>query len=713
MELLVNNLLCWVDAAGEKSIERILAMSTGQLVVINISAQKGMPFFRVRDDVESAADAGLVYKVSNDPFARFRAKREEVIPTRHRALRDRAFELIASLVEDPDQRVLWSPLERGRLVREQAALMNVDKKVMYRHLKHYWQRGQTKNCLLPRYEDCAGPSTRIKDKRQPGEVKRGRKARSHDERPGVNVTSRDLRNIEHAIKHWYEGSDTPLTKVYDAMCQHCYVSEYAIEDGVPVPLLLPKDQRPTYDQFYYWFNKLGGRTASLRARAGDRKYNLLHRPILGRLEVPGPGALYQIDATVADVYLRSTLDPRRIIGRPVIYMVQDVFSRVVVGLYVGLEGPSWIGAMLALENAFTDKVEFCRRFGFTITEDDWPCHYLCHKILADRGEMLSRWADNLPASLGIHVSNTPPFRADWKGLVERQFGLANDVIHWVPGKVRKRERGDRDHRLDAQLDMDDFTQIMIKHVLTYNKHHRMDEYPLAIAMIRDGVSPYPLDLWRWGTKNQSGILREESPDIIRLHLLPGGKARVTREGLRFQGVFYSTPRAVEEKWYVKAGDSGSWDVDIAYDPRDASVIYLRNSGSRDLESCVMLDKQPAFKQQNWYEILEEIERRRSAEAADRGRLEQAQAGLDAYVHHTVQQSKLSNPTPGAGQSKRSQVANIRQNHKQERDYLREPWDMGTEPPVGDTPPATQSSTRANTSIPTGLAKFLRDRNVSR
>jgi len=50
----------------------------------------------------------------------------------------------------------------------------------------------------------------------------------------------------------------------------------------------------------------------------------------------GPGSVFQIDATVADVYLVSRFNRTHIIGRPVLYIVQDCFSKLIVGLYVGL-----------------------------------------------------------------------------------------------------------------------------------------------------------------------------------------------------------------------------------------------------------------------------------------------------------------------------------------------------------------------------------------
>uniref|UniRef100_UPI001EF29BAA hypothetical protein n=1 Tax=Acidithiobacillus ferrooxidans TaxID=920 RepID=UPI001EF29BAA len=57
----------------------------------------------------------------------------------------------------------------------------------------------------------------------------------------------------------------------------------------------------------------------------------------------------------------------------VVYVVIDALSRMITGLYVGLEGPSWLGAMMALANAASDKKAFCRKYGISISDEDWPC----------------------------------------------------------------------------------------------------------------------------------------------------------------------------------------------------------------------------------------------------------------------------------------------------------------------------------------------------
>ena len=158
----------------------------------------------------------------------------------------------------------------------------------------------------------------------------------------------------------------------------------------------------------------------LRKRKGNRKYELNHRAVLGTSvgDLYGPGTKYQIDATIADVYIVSSFNRNWIIGRPVIYVVIDVFSRMVVGLYVGLEGPSWFGAMMALANTASDKVSYCKQYGIDITKEEWDCHYLPQTLLADRGELEGYNVERLISAFHMKVENTPPYRADWKGIVD-------------------------------------------------------------------------------------------------------------------------------------------------------------------------------------------------------------------------------------------------------------------------------------------------------
>lgn len=117
------------------------------------------------------------------------------------------------------------------------------------------------------------------------------------------------------------------------------------ENGVEKPILKPAGQIPSLAQFRYWHEKENDVRKMTIARKGAKKYELEHRPVLGSStgNMIGPGSVFQIDATVGDVYLVSRHNRKWIIGRPVIYVIIDVFSRMIAGIYVGLEDHHGLG----------------------------------------------------------------------------------------------------------------------------------------------------------------------------------------------------------------------------------------------------------------------------------------------------------------------------------------------------------------------------------
>lgn len=75
----------------------------------------------------------------------------------------------------------------------------------------------------------------------------------------------------------------------------------------------------------------------------------------------------------------------------------------------------------------------------------------------------------------MKVENTPPYRADWKGIVEQHFRILNarGIKPFLPGVVdtEVKVRGERDYRLDATLTLEEFTSVIIRCVLYHNNHH--------------------------------------------------------------------------------------------------------------------------------------------------------------------------------------------------------------------------------------------------
>ncbi|MBF4354780.1 transposase, partial [Vibrio anguillarum] len=224
---------------------------------------------------------------------------------------------------------------------------------------------------------------------------------------------------------------------------------------------------PTERQFGYFYKKEYTSIEVTRKREGEINYLKDHRPILSTstVEVPGPGYLYQIDATIADVYLVSELNREEIIGRPTLYFVVDVFSRAIVGMYIGLENPSWVAAMEALSASMADKVEYCAQFDIEITPDMWPMQGLPENLIGDKGEILGRHVEVLSKAFHVDIQNTPSFRADWKGAVERYFRTTQTKMKpFVEGYVTKnpigKKRHGNDYRQDGILTLKEFTKMM-------------------------------------------------------------------------------------------------------------------------------------------------------------------------------------------------------------------------------------------------------------
>ncbi len=615
----------WVDAKGES------------VVTINLEVNKAFPVINFADEYLSNA-SGKDHRVIDWVDTSIILDGDETIPSIYIEKREKAWNLIKSLVEsEPD---IYDSKLRGVMVKEIVEEEGVHKSTIYRYLRRYWQSGKTKNSLLPHYKKSGANGK----ERKSNETKRGRPRKYNDEIEGINITDEYRQLFKAGIRMFYNTKEKrPLTIAYQKTLEKFFSKGYKFINGVKVPILPSEDELPTFGQFRYWFNKDLDLEESLKKRFGKRNFQLNHRPILGSstIEAFGPGSRFQIDATIADIYLVNEYNREWIIGRPIIYVVIDVFSRMITGLYVGLEGPSWLGAMMALANTTTDKVKYCAEYGIDIESDDWTSSHLPQKLTADRGELEGTKPDNLINTLGVSVEIEPPYRADWKGIVEQQFRLLNlRTIKWIPGAVEnhKRERGDRDYRLDATLTLKEFTRIIIHTVLFHNNQHFMEWYDRNEFLISDDIPPNPRELWNWGIRNRTGRLKRVAEDIVKLNLMYQGKAKVTKSGIIFKGMAYSSELALREQWFTKARSNGSWTVKVAYDPRTTNEIYLWLENGKRYESCYLFEREERYQNKRFEEVEDLLAIEKQKMKKEQQQNLRAKVELDAVINTIVEQA---------------------------------------------------------------------------
>ncbi len=647
-----NDLFEWRLSEGTPQIERVLWIDSIGMWVIDIASKNALPSYRSCEDTEEGINTGSLHPIQK--LNKFQAKLlpDDNYLKKHSERAKKNYALIAPLVEMNVPRI-FDRRFRGRKVAELSKQAGTGKTQIYLLLRRYWQCGCVPAATLPEYFRCG----QTKDRKDHGN-KRGRPSDG-----GRNVTPEDKDKFRLGLKDFKEtGIAKKLPKIWElTVAKYFNVGYDELADGILVPIIPPADQYPSLNQFKNYYYKNRNQKSEIISVEGEKGFESNHRPTLGdeTLTAHGPGAIYQIDASVGDIYLRSYLNRKLIIGRPIIYIVVDVFSRMIVGFAVTLEGPSWAGAKLALENAFFDKVAFCKQFGIEITAKLWPAKGRCEALVADNGEIAGYNANSLVDSLGIRVANAPTARPDLKGIVESRFHIIKGLaIEWVPGAVRAtRKRRGKDYRLDATLDLNQFRRLMIECILHYNTSRRIEDYRMSLPMIADEVEPIPLKMWNWGMQNLTGMLRsEDDVESLRIKLLPRDKATATSDGIRFKGIHYTCERAMQEQWFLRLKGKRSKRVDIVYES-SVDRIYLRLGKGR-FEACVLTSADERFKGSDWYEVLEYFAlKKKAAKAAEPDHLQTA-AKVHAEITSIISEAMEMNKLALAG-DKRSNTAHTR------------------------------------------------------
>lgn len=615
----INSTFKYVDD-GERI--RIIYTLDQFIYVVTLDQSTSMPRRELIETILQEINAGKLVKIQ-DPFARVIDEKE--LSELQINKRDSDWLIILKYWEENKQQLLEKETRNKvftRISEETGISMPKVKKLFSR----YWQRGMNKNALLPDYinSGAKGKERKLSDKK----VGRPKKADYYGEIvEGINITDEVKRHFNIAINKYFRSSEKiSLKETYTLLLRDFYSDVYK-EGNTIKHRVWDKARIPTYNQFYYWFKKTEDVQKDIVLRESEKEFNLKYRQLLSnsKQETDGSGTRFQVDATIADIYLVSSLNRNRIIGRPIVYAIIDVFSRLITGIYVGLEGPSWLGAMMALDNMLADKVEYCKQYGIDITEEQWPCKHLPEIIIADRGEFEGYSVENLINNLNVRIENTSPYRGDLKGIVERNFRTTNEKIkHKTPGAIQKefRKRGDRDYRLDATLTLEEFTKIYINMVLHHN-NKIIDKYPMESEMLEDEIIPTPINLWNWGIKNKKGRLRTVNREILRLNVLPKGKASVSRAGIRFKGLYYSSDKAIKEQWFVRLKIR---NIEVVYDPRDVSKIYIPYDNGLKYDECYLIDVSLQYKDCLLEEIIfnEEL----NAELKEKHLREQNQNNID-------------------------------------------------------------------------------------
>ncbi len=613
MELSKNVVIEWEDQRRE----RVLRLSPDQRewVTIPLATRR---FTLKRYDVDELQDAlkrGVVKLLDHDPMlAPYANTSDDHIPASFRRVRDRRMKRIGGLFADPR---IFDDAARPQLIRSVGS-----PGAIYRLLTRYLQYGQIPNALLAEYDRCGARGQArvitVNGRRRPVQAA-----------PSLDATKAIRDVFERWLTEKYDKRTKPsLSAIFLAMSGAEWSRGYELnKDGQRVPKLLPEDQRPTEDQFRYYFNHHHDAERSAEQRLGPlmaARANKV-RGMDTRSLAFGPNSLWMGDGMDSGVSVRdgdeASLaftepkldgqisiidedDPLLILGGAKIYALGDVFTGAVVIAYATLEEESYASIKTAFELATCDKVEYCKRHGITIEEHEWPFRHVPDAVLTDRGPLRGKMGDHLAKTFGLDVQTTAPYRPDLKGFIERtNRTIRQGLLNSLPGASRgRRQPGEEDPRLKTALTLKELNALLITATLYHNNFRRRKNYPLTPDMRRDGVQPYPIELWRWGAKRRSGVMKMLPQDLVRQKLLPRGSASMTEQGLYFRKLYYGCTATFFHAMRFRAKHRGAQVVEIAYDPRLVDVMYLVRDSGREFVLCELKGVSDRFKGRTWAEV---------------------------------------------------------------------------------------------------------------
>ncbi|MCY7296242.1 transposase [Alteromonas sp. a30] len=543
--------------------------------------------------------------VSKYELPAYLSYKDEDIPKVQLLKRDNNYRLIADLVSQPDFLLDITTNTRSKLVVAQAKKQNTYVQKIYRALNLYWKYGQESNALLPAYKLSGGAGKA----RPAGNVKRGRPVQlstpSLFVSQGVNTGEQDKINIQKAMqKFGLKGKKVTFSTVYEQMLKEFYSAELLLSETEH------RDPKvPNYRSFLYWAKKLIPQNELIRKQTNKGDFERNRRGLIGSAtdHTEVPGSCFELDATVLDVHIVSEFQRNHVLGRPTLYCLVDKESRMIVGLHVSMEYASWRAGRQALVNSFTSKKQYCERFGIEIEDDDWPCHHIPQRLLCDRGEFICKDAEQHAVPLIGHLSFAPPYRADWKGTVERRFKILNDkLVHQLMGTTRGRHhiRGDKDPRLEAALTLKEVTKMLIDAVLEHNSSVFDALAAQTTLLIESDLKPTPLNYWNIHLQKHKHSLIKANEADIRARLLPSVNVSMTSKGIRLnKDMYYQCDRIEFETWKTIARNSGNWKLEARIDQDNSSFIYVRLQSGENFTRCELMKRSSIFEEKHIADVV--------------------------------------------------------------------------------------------------------------
>lgn len=324
------------------------------------------------------------------------------------------------------------------------------------------------------------------------------------------------------FEHYVTNQKRTVVESYKWIVWKCFDAE---------PPLVP----PHFNTVVRRFKKLRANIGEVKflRRRGDSKASNAYLLRDGTFnDHDAPWARVQMHHTPLDIEVVDE-ESRETVGRAFCTIAVDVYSRVIVGIYISLDPIGVLSTGLCLHHAMLPKGAWLKRVGVA---NAWPCHGRPAVLHFDNGkEFLSEPIRKACERLDIRIEHRPVLTPHFAGVVERIFRTLNGFLHAQKGSTFSNpgHRGDNKPGKMAIYTLSELEQQVAEFItIQYNKrkHGTLRRTPLAVY--EEAV------LGMQGTRGVGRALPNIDERELRLLLMPFKMRTIQHHGVRLFNLLY-------------------------------------------------------------------------------------------------------------------------------------------------------------------------------
>ena len=513
-----------------------------------------------------------------DPYIVYRGTHPK-LDERKQTIWESNWSAINYLVSPDRHAFLFEKHSRGRLLCERVAeLPGMDVKRLFTLVRRFWISGMTKEAVQPHYWRCGHhelqPAVRVG--RRKGDVG-GNPLVPFDGVKAAEAVSFYLTAIGERKRPYMAAQATRV---------HVYGKEVTVLGVTEKVLSGDLSNVPEERTIISWAEKVEKRGAQKNRAATDKEHNQRMRPLRGKAAdaVYGPGSVFEIDASPLNIKVRSRLSGKIALTQPVLYLVVDAYSYVIVGFYVTLHHEKSSGAKLALYNALSDKEEYLASLGLTDKDlmavglprisDCFPPNHACISIKQDRGSAFTAISlHEALSAIEVGAIVLPPLRAEMKGAVENSNFRAQGFLRTKTSDREGFGEASPSHDDDGVYDIFQLERAIALVLMRMNVMTQVKSFPRSYQNTK-GTVPCPMDIHVQGLET---FKRPPFADAheVKLNFLQRGKISWSRDCWRLHGfdLRYVFPPGSELNM-LRGIDGVNAEYDCVYHPGHMGSVQV-------------------------------------------------------------------------------------------------------------------------------------------